>query len=301
MNDISYLTDVFADVIKKYPQKKTENVKKERIPNSVYSFDIFDTLITRNTAQSDGVFAVMSKIMCEDNSYHSIPKSIREHFFCIRQKAELTARQRFVSSDIQEITFSQIYDVIAEEEKLSSKQIALLKNLEIQTETDLILPIDINIKKVKKRIEQNKKVILISDMYLPEKIIRSLLKKADEMLADLPLYISCEHQKTKYSGDLYKIVQEKENINMKQWVHIGDNSYSDICSASKVGIQPIYYRFEPLSADEEKQLHFNPENADLQLKIGLNRYKRVQNRQEKQNITSLNILKLVENGAFNRW
>lgn len=301
MNDISYLTDVFADIIKQYPQNKPEHIKKERIPNSVYSFDIFDTLITRNTAQPDGIFAVMSKTMLMDERYHSIPKSVREHFFNIRQKAELTARQRLISPDIQEITLKQIYDIIAEEEKLSAKQITLLKNLEIQTELDSILPIDINIKMVKKRIEQNKKVILISDMYLPEKVIRSLLEKADKILADLPLYISCEHQKSKYSGDLYKIVQEKENINIKQWVHTGDNLYSDINSASKIGIQPIYYRFELLSDDEEKQLRNNPENADLQLKIGLNRYKRIQNRKEKQNITSQNILKLVENGAFNRW
>lgn len=301
MNDLSYLTDVFADIIKEYPNKNVTRVKKERIPNSVYSFDVFDTLITRKTAQPDGIFALMSKTMCENILYHSIPKSIRENFFSIRQKAEHTARQTLISVQTQDITLDQIYDIIADEEKLSENQIELIKSLEIKTEEDSVLPINVNIKKLHKRFNEGKKIILISDMYLPKTVVRSLLRKADATLADLPLYISSEYQKTKHSGDLFKLIQEKENINPSQWVHTGDNSNSDIYNPKKIGIQPIYYRFEPLSHDEEKQLHKNPENADLQIKIGLNRYKRIQNRQTKQNITSQNILALVQNGAFNRW
>ena len=57
---------------------------------------------------------------------------------------------------------------------LSDAQIEQLKDLELQTEFNNILPIEENVQKINALINQGKHIVLISDMYLPEDFIRKL-------------------------------------------------------------------------------------------------------------------------------
>lgn len=47
----------------------------------IYSFDIFDTLITRATATPEGVFALMQQRLMSDAGSDPIDSHIRENFF----------------------------------------------------------------------------------------------------------------------------------------------------------------------------------------------------------------------------
>ena len=60
----------------------------------VYSFDVFDTLITRTTAEPKGIFTIMEEILRKDALYERYPLHLRRHFRQFRVEAEVQARYR---------------------------------------------------------------------------------------------------------------------------------------------------------------------------------------------------------------
>ena len=107
----------------------------------MYSFDIFDTLITRNTASPYGIFLIMQKLL----SKNGIKKEyLFDNFAKLRIKAEKNARQFNVST---EISLIDIYKELAQMFYLDDNELSILMDLEIRTEINCALGIDENIKK----------------------------------------------------------------------------------------------------------------------------------------------------------
>jgi len=234
------------------------SVVKERVV-MIFSLDIFDTLITRTVAEPRGIFALMQ------NSLRNFPTLFKNNFVEIRMSAEYYVRTH---SKQAEITFDEIYEFIEKNYCLSIKQAEFLKELEIKTELENSIGIERNIQKLKEWLKNDNKIILISDMYLPQKIIRSLLCKHNSIFEHIPIYVSCEHNATKCTGKLFEIVKEKENIEFKKWTHFGDNRISDFKIPKKLGINAEHYEFEGLKQYEKK---FICNSSINQLIIGTSR------------------------------
>lgn len=207
----------------------------------LYSFDIFDTLVTRTTATPCGIFSIMEKHLQKDCKYINFPEIVKQNFFIIRQEAENFIRaNKKTMINAQDIRFEEIYKIIKDNYNLSEEQITILMNLELDTEIKNIVPIQKNINILKELISTGNRVILISDMYHNEKTIRKILSHIDTIFEKIPIYVSSEFEKTKASGDLYKYVQEIEKIDFKNWTHYGDNKFSDINKAKDLGIKTIF-------------------------------------------------------------
>ena len=191
----------------------------------LYSFDIFDTLITRTTATPDGIFLIIQDKLLNGN--YDIPNFIKNNFYLIRKSTSNFTRFQFKEYK-EEITIYDIYENISNNNYLSDVQKQLLIDLEIETEIENSIPIISNINKLKELVGYGKNVVLISDMYLPSNIIRDILLKHDIIFNNIKIYVSCELEKTKSSGNMYKLVKEFEMINYTDWLHIGDNLHSDI-------------------------------------------------------------------------
>ena len=136
------------------------------VKGQLYSFDIYDTLITRKTATPEGIFALMQKQLEELREYQSLPKRLIQNFFIIRIQAEKVARNTYITGDIYDITLAQIYECVRLTSALSQEQTTKLMQLEIETEFNNSLPITQNIEKVKDLIKNGERVVLISNMYL---------------------------------------------------------------------------------------------------------------------------------------
>ena len=204
--------------------------------SKVYSFDVFDTLITRKTATPFGVFAYVQKKLQEDRNCFEIHSFIRNNFYELRIGAESAARKYFYTKEIQDVTLEQIYDVMGRTVCLTEADKGMLATLERETEIELSVGIDSNIDYLCELHEQGEKIVLISDMYLDSATIRRMLVKAAPVFENIPLYVSSEVMMTKGFGDLYSHVMEKEQISAKEWVHIGDNPHSDVTVPEKMGI-----------------------------------------------------------------
>ena len=201
----------------------------------LYSFDIFDTLITRQVATPKGIFALMQS---EISKAAGFSDDFKKHFYNIRIKSERNAREnKFKTKNTKEVNLYEIYADIQKSHSLSDEQIKYLTDLEIKTETNNIVPIDKNIKTVLNLKKSGAKVILISDMYLPSSVIKKMLSNISQELSEIPLYLSNEYHAGKWEGTLYKKIKDIENVPYHQWMHCGDNLFADIKKAKKLGIR----------------------------------------------------------------
>ncbi|MBP3846650.1 hypothetical protein J6I39_02755 [bacterium] len=199
----------------------------------LYSFDIFDTLVTRRMASPSGIFILMQEII--KNNYN-FSEFLRHNFYEIRKEAEaLVRRKHFELYNTREITFEDIYENIATNYNLDKNQIDFLKNLEIDTEIKnlVLMP---NFDQLLDYIQKNKNIILISDMYYSSSQLRYILVHLHPIFSKIKIYSSGEFATSKATGGLYSKIKELEGVDYKDWIHFGDNIHSDIKVAEKMGI-----------------------------------------------------------------
>lgn len=242
------------------------------------SFDVFDTLITRNVATPEGIFAIMQEIILNDSSFASMDIYTKNNFCEIRANSEILARHIFAREEVQEITIDQIYQIVALNSDFSEETLSDLSTLEKKVEIDNVVAISKNINLLKDHISKGEKTVLISDMYLDIDTIRRMLVKADEIFADIPIYLSSEYKKSKWCKSLYPIIKEIENISdYSDWMHYGDNYFVDVQNAKSFGINAIHLPFEQLHECEKYVLMGKDNNASVQMHIGVSRNTRVLN------------------------
>lgn len=241
-------------------------IKKHDI--KLCSFDIFDTLITRKVSDPTGIFMIMQEKM-KNKNYSCIPLVVRSNFVNIRTSNEKFMYRHVCDAFKQDINIFEIYNLIGENYGLTEEQRELLINLEIETEMENIIPINYNIDLIKNLLKQNKRVILISDMYFSQEIIRKFLVSIDTCFTNIPIYVSCEYNAKKNSGNLFKKVKEVENISFTKWLHCGDNFIGDYKSPFKLGIKTNIFLAEQLKEYEEILLYSYTDNLQYQKIIGL--------------------------------
>lgn len=219
---------------------------------TVISFDVFDTLLLRLVEPGFPFFYALEK-------KYSLAGFAKE-----RVNAENRARNL---KGGKEITLKEIYETI-----IPKFEDALSKELEF--EELLVYPNPELIKFFNKCKSQGKRIIAISDMYLPRDFIEKLLNKSGFYFDRV--YVSSELCKTKAKGDLFEYVKGVED---NQILHIGDNFKSDVLMAQQKGIDAILYkngRKIPFYIDNPSKLSERVHNGLLLSKGGIpNFYKKI--------------------------
>lgn len=215
----------------------TKKLKKYKI----ISFDIFDTLIRRYTKEPKEIFQVVENL-------YNIRYGKKGDFCTRRIKAEEAAREK----NSHEVTLNQIYEELCIEDKERYKQ------LELETELRYSAPNPKGKKLYFEALKSGKKNILISDMYLPRKIIEQILYKCG-ICGYSKIYISCEYGMTKLSGKLYDFVSKDLKTEFGTICHIGDNFKSDYIMAKKHGFDAYYFGKDKYKGENELErfLKFN--------------------------------------------
>ena len=234
----------------------------------MYSFDVFDTLITRRTGSPQGIFALMKDRLRREKHTSGLDDYVIDNFYELRIHSEELARKSAVSQQIEEVTLQDIYAAMSLCGCLDLKHREYLLQLEQELEIANTVGLCENIQKVKELLGQGEKLVLISDMYLPKETICQMLSQANEILGHLPLYVSSEYGLRKTTGNLYRLVQEKEQISFKDWTHIGDNLYQDIEVPYGLGIRVELTEKARLSDFEKELLETYGDDSRLQLMIG---------------------------------
>jgi len=182
----------------------------------VVSLDIFDTLILRPFAAPTDLFLLMEQ-------ERGCPG-----FRDARVKAERDARSEYR----REITLDEIYDHLP-----ASFDPESLKEAECRMETDLCYA-DPELMSWVSEIPEGKKVIIITDMYLPKDVIAGILDR-NGIRYDR-LYVSSEIGLTKHDGTLFQHVLNDMGIQPGRMVHIGDNPRADLRIPERLGIRTMF-------------------------------------------------------------
>ena len=254
-----------------------EELKKRILyhEEDIMTFDVFDTLVTRKVATPRGIFAIIQERLKDDALFSEIPLRVRRGFYDMRCYYESEARQCWQNEQVEEVSFEQIYQCLQEAEKLTSTQIQQLMELELAVEREFLVGVEENIQQIKELLASGHRVILISDMYLSGEEIRSLLVTVDEVFRDISIYSSADMQKGKWSGNGYKLVRQREKLDIFHWVHTGDNKGSDIGKAKELGIKTVYYNGAALTRRESELMSKYEDNFSLQLAVGRLRLRRL--------------------------
>ena len=199
-----------------------EKIKSKIDKAEIISFDIFDTLLVRPYINPNDLFDHLGMLENINN------------FRNIREKAFRLAIDKYCNNNIEEVNIEQIYANIPDEYKY-------MKDKELDLEYQ-VLQQNIELKEVwDYAISKNKKIIVVSDMFLPKQFIEKLLLK-NQYTNYEKLYLSSEYKKLKYTGNLFKIILNEYNISPEKILHIGDNNKSDFEIPNKLNIKCIKYK-----------------------------------------------------------
>ncbi len=194
----------------------------------VISFDVFDTLIFRPfAAPTDLFFIVGEKIGIPD-------------FNNLRIYAERKAREKkYKEQGHHEVTLKEVWEYLQDKWGLPADE-----GMKIEKDTEIslcyantyMLQVWNALKSVGKRL------VITTDMYLDSETISSILEKCG-FTGYEKIFVSCEHDKSKYGGKLQAVLKEyvtKENKDTTL-IHVGDNGISDFEMFEKAGIPAFHY------------------------------------------------------------
>jgi len=170
---------------------------------TIRSFDVFDTLIARDCIDPHIIFARAETLMKDPG------------FADDRRKAE-----QLVSS--RSYTVDDIYNELAKMRGWSQEQRDAAQAAEIFLELEAVVPIAENLAQVRDGD------IAVSDMYLPEEVLRMLLKKAG-LAKEIGVVVESHGKR---SGEVWPQLLAKYHIEQ----HLGDNLAADVHSPERFGI-----------------------------------------------------------------
>ncbi len=203
-----------------------ETIKKIIASSSIkiVSFDIFDTLLCRPAFAPEDVINFTGKVLLDK---HGI-----KNFADMRLNIEKIACDLLANID-------EIYEAIRKYHKIPLDTINLMKNAELEIESRLLNRREEIYDIYEYARLLGKRIIAVSDMYLPGEFLERILKKNG--YNDIAMvYVSNECGFRKTSG-LHKYVLEREGAGPLEVAHIGDDIVSDYYEPQKLGMSAIFY------------------------------------------------------------
>ncbi len=197
---------------------------------ALVSFDLFDTLLTRAVWRPDDLFALIAR---------RLPPAPGAWFTARRAGAEAAARQNAGNT---EITLADIYAVLrgglAPSDAMPIDLDAVMA-LEIALEIEVVAA-DAAVRAVfEALVAAGRRVVLVSDMYLPRHAIEAMLQRAG-IVGHKLLYLSSETGRTKASGAVWADVRADFGLAPGTLItHLGDHPASDGSVAADHGVTPF--------------------------------------------------------------
>ena len=192
------------------------------------SLDIFDTLLFRHCKSPIDVFAFMSE--------RSHTRQVTEFFQDYRVAAENLARDDAKDKNLEDVSLEEIYLCFQQLTNCTDAQAEQIKQLELETEMDLLHATSFGRKLVEKLQSTEKRFVITSDMYLPQDYLERVLQ-AKGITGWERVFVSNEQGRTKHTGRLFEDVAAFFGVSKDKVLHIGDNRHADGTMAADAGMQ----------------------------------------------------------------
>ena len=222
----------FYDAQTDWDEKYEELRYKLRAPDvEAVSFDIFDTLILRPFWEaSDLLYFVGLRL----NDVRD-PELFRAMRLDAEEKCRAEAKSVHSGEDV---TLSEIYTFMQSAFNVPARECAAMQAAEEEAEFAICYPRRAGKQLFELARAENKKILLISDMYLEEALVRKMLQKCGYEGFDA-LYLSSAQRKLK-GGTLFRAAIRREGLVPEHVLHIGDNWSADIQAAQAHGMRALF-------------------------------------------------------------
>jgi predicted HAD superfamily hydrolase len=201
-------------------------------PPSIFTFDLFDTLITRNVLRPEDIFKKVGRRLRAAALWpHSEERFSRER---IAAGTRTLRRLR-----VEEITLTQIYETLAANAGWSEEQAVQAMALEIAEELAAMRPIA-EMRDRFNALDTASKAI-VSDTYYSQSTIKQMLERCGIECPPDRVFLSSTLDKRKSTGRLFPYVAQQLDTATGDILHTGDNEHSDLKSAQSQGFAAERY------------------------------------------------------------
>ncbi|MCW5198753.1 HAD family hydrolase, partial [Desulfobulbus sp. F3] len=210
------------------------------------SFDLFDTLLIRRIHDPDMVKPAVARYISNQAARCGIAKSW-QYILKLRSTFEKEQRaatgQRFIDQeacypDYMGQVLRAVFGETADHEAL----LADITSYEISLENAVLVPRSELVEWLGELKAQGKRVLIVSDIYLPASHLERLVKHAGFLDQVDAVISSADSFLAKASGLAYPLLKERFGLDYSRWLHIGDNPISDGLRPTEHGIQALVLR-----------------------------------------------------------
>lgn len=187
----------------------------------VVSFDIFDTLLERPLARPTELFEWM-----EAEVHRRLARDDFD-FGAERRVAEEEAIRRARSRGEGDTTLEEIYATLGERLGLGVEAREELARYELDSERSVLRLRETGLRAFAMARALGRRVILLSDMYLPRSWIADTLTRLG-LEGWEAIYVSSEIKRKKQDGGLFAHVQDQLGLPAERFLHVGDNRIGDL-------------------------------------------------------------------------
>lgn len=253
--------------------------------NCIYTFDIFDTCLSRLCGDPRNLFVLMA--------YEVIGPSCTEtqanDFRYVRVSGEKEASRKYASNT----TIYNIYDECDFSAYTSLTRDTLI-SIEMELEKKQLQPIKETLDKIDNIHSKGDRVIYISDMYLPSEFLKDVLFVKGFWKEGDSLYVSCEHGCTKSDGRLFDYVRVAEGLRKYNWIHHGDNYHSDVIVPRFKLIRSKHIQNDYSVLEKYyRTLNINPTNHAALIFTGVLRAARLSALQDHRNVFATDLIAAI--------
>lgn len=229
-----YFYDMVTDWTGEYEHGKQLVASKEI---KYVSFDVFDTLIKRAVYEPTDIFRLMTEHPVIKKQFYNT-----QAFYEKRILAEQIAREKLhvEKCNFEDVTLEEIYSSFCETFQLPKELGEKMQQIEEETEFKFCCQRESAKELFDLALHLGKTVFITSDMYLSEKVVRTILEKNGYKGYE-KLYLSSEQRRLKATGNLFEYALKDLDIKDRSAVlHIGDTWNVDVLMAQKKGIKTFF-------------------------------------------------------------
>ena len=199
----------------------------------IFSFDVFDTCISRAHSYPSDVFYDLGIKIAPPTLSEKAKQRFASKFSANRKSAEALAYKdpRFYGCP----NIYEIYEFLKVPLGVNLTATEILR-LEIEIEIESIYAISKILEKVRSIRSTGCEIIFISDMYLPSEVLGPIISNLGFFQPGDRLYVSCDVRLSKYTGNIYPYIIDKEKITAQNIFHLGDNLRTDIEKSREHGL-----------------------------------------------------------------
>jgi FMN phosphatase YigB (HAD superfamily) len=206
------------------------------------SFDLFDTLLIRRIHDPDLVKIPVARYIASLAEKSGIKRSWQ----AVQKLRNLFEQQQRDETGTKFDDHEACYPVFMETtlrtifaDHYDASLLERVTHYELEMESSMLVPRKLLVDWLIELKSQNKRLLIISDVYLPAEHLRILVKRAGLLDLVEDVVSSADTFLAKASGQAFPLVEKRFNLSRSSWLHIGDNPISDGLRPAEFGLQAL--------------------------------------------------------------